>query len=70
MSPEPFSNWALSVLGDGVSLLGAILVTFHPIVIGGIAAAAALVSIFLVRWLWTSMRKLFRRPVSSATGTA
>jgi hypothetical protein len=59
VSPEPFSNWALSVAGDAVTFLGALLVSFHPLVIGGIVAVAVIVSLVLLRWLWKSMRKLF-----------
>jgi hypothetical protein len=61
-SPEPFSNWALSFAGDGLTLLGALLVSFHPLVLGAIAVAAALLSFVLVRWLWRSMRRLFSAP--------
>jgi hypothetical protein len=61
-SPEPFSNWALSLSGDAITLLGALLVSFHPIVLGSIAVAAAVLSLFLLRWLWRSMRRLFSAP--------
>jgi hypothetical protein len=59
VSPEPFSNWALSLAGDAVTLLGAVLVSFHPVVLGGIVAVAVIVSLVLLRWLWRSMQKLF-----------
>lgn len=61
LSPEPFSNWGLSLAGDAITLLGALLVSFHPLVLGTIALTAVIVSFVLVRWLWTSMRKLFAR---------
>lgn len=60
-SPEPFSNWILSLAGDALSLVGAALLSFHPLVLGTIAVIAALISIFLLRWLWHSLRKLFTR---------
>ncbi len=69
MSPEPFSNWALSLLGDAITFPGAVLVSFHPLILGGIALAAFLVSIVLLGWIWRSMRKLFHRssqPISPA----
>jgi len=59
-SPEPFSNWALSLLGDGISFLGSLLMIFHPIVIAAIVVAAVAVSVVLFRWLLRSIRRLFR----------
>jgi hypothetical protein len=67
LSPEPFSNWGLSLAGDALTFLGALLVSFHPIVLGAIALAAVLVSVVMVRWLWRSMRRLImRQPATSA----
>lgn len=62
-SPEPFSNWAMSFAGDALSLAGAALLSFHPMILGAIAAV---LSIFLLRWLWRAMRKLFHRPVTAS----
>ena len=59
MSPEPFSNWTLSLLGDAVTFLGALLMSFHPLVLGGIVVVAVIVSLVLLRWLWRSLKKLF-----------
>ncbi len=66
LSPEPFSNWGLSLAGDALTFVGALLVSFHPLVLGAIALVAVLVSVFMVRWLWRSMRRLVtRNPVAS-----
>jgi hypothetical protein len=59
-SPEPFSNWGLSLLGDGISFLGSVLMVVHPVVIGAIVITAVVVSVVLFRWLFRSMRRLFR----------
>ena len=59
-SPEPFSNWGLSLLGDGISILGSLLMIFHPVVIAAIVIAAVAVCVILFRWLLRSIRRLFR----------
>ena len=59
-SPEPFSNWGLSLLGDGISFLGSLLMIFHPVVIAAIVIAAVAVCVILFRWLLRSIRRLFR----------
>ena len=64
-SPEPFSNWAMSFAGDVLSLGGAALLSFHPLIVGTIAAIAVILSAFLLRWLWRAMRKAFHRGPSA-----
>lgn len=60
-SPEPFSNWILSVVEDIVAIAGAILAFLFPVV------AMALVLIFLCLALWLlpkivrALREQFRR---------
>src|ERR1039457_782138 len=69
-SPEPFSNWMLSLFGDAVSFLGTLFMVRHPIVLGAIVAAAPLASFLLFRWVFRSLRKLFQtRLQPSATST-
>ena len=72
VSPEPFSNWALSLAGDAITFVGALLVSFHPVVLGGIVLALIAVSLFLLRLLWKSLRQLFadRRRVPRADVSA
>lgn len=67
-SPEPFSNWALSLGGDIITFLGALLVSFHPVVLGGIVLVCLVVSVVLLRWFWRSMQKLFSRHTPSTAG--
>src|SRR5215210_2138927 len=52
-SPEPFSNIALSLLEDGLAVVGTWLAVSHPYVM------MVLVSIFLVLFAWVSP-KIFR----------
>jgi hypothetical protein len=64
-SPEPFSNIALSLMGDALAVGGTLLMSIHPAVLVAIVAVAVILSIVLVRWLWNSMRRLFRRRAAS-----
>lgn len=62
-SPEPFSNFGLSVLGDAIAVGGSLLMTLHPAIIIGIVLAATAISVLVMRWIWRRMRGLFgRRP--------
>ncbi len=60
-SPEPFSNVALSLLGDVVTLGGTLLMAVHPVVLIGIVLVAVVVSILLFRWVIRSLKRLFER---------
>jgi hypothetical protein len=59
-SPEPFSNVALSLLGDAIAFGGSLLMTTHPAVLFVIVLAAVLVSIVIFRWIFRWFRKVFR----------
>lgn len=60
-SPEPFSNVALSLLGDAVTFGGTLLMTFHPIVVFCLVMAAVLISLLLFRYLLRALRRIFSR---------
>lgn len=53
LSPEPVSNWALSLFEDGLAILGTVLAVIAPILI------AILLVIFLIFFFWF-MPKVFR----------
>ena len=59
-SPEPFSNIALSVAGDVLTVGGTLLMAIHPIVWIAIVAIALVVSIIVIRWIARSLARLFR----------
>jgi hypothetical protein len=67
-SPEPFSNIALSLLGDVLTLGGTALMAVHPVVILGVVIVAVGLSVLLVRMIWKLMSRLFtsRSSVSPA----
>jgi hypothetical protein len=62
-SPEPFSNWVLSVLGDlFVVALGFITMMF-PLVALGISLAILVAMVMIARWVW----KWLTRPAPQAS---
>jgi hypothetical protein len=65
-SPEPFSNIALSLLGDALAVGGTLLMSVHPAALIAIVIAALILSIVLLRWMWSSLRRMFRRSAASA----
>jgi hypothetical protein len=62
LSPEPVSNWALSLFEDGLAILGTVLAVVAPVLI------AIILIIFLIFFFWF-MPKVFRavRRVTGAT---
>jgi hypothetical protein len=66
-SPEPVSNVLLSLAGDGLSVGGSVLAVSHPLVFLVIVAVAVLASLFLFRWIYRSLRRLFVRPPNPET---
>ena len=59
-SPEPFSNWALSVAEDGLVITVGLLALSHPFAAAIIVIAALGVIIFTVSWLVRRFRTLSR----------
>ena len=64
-SPEPFSNIALSILGDGMVPAALWLATAHPVALLAFVAVAALVmgaiTVLLIRFLRAFVGRLRRR---------
>jgi hypothetical protein len=59
-SPEPFSNVALSLIGDAVAFGGTLLMSVHPAVLCVIVIAAVVLSIVIVHWIVRWFRRVFR----------
>ena len=59
-SPEPFSNVALSVGEDALAIFLTWFATRHPYWAAGIVAALLVLIVVPARWVWRSMRALFR----------
>jgi hypothetical protein len=71
-SPEPFSNVALSLAGDAVTVGGTALMVHHPVAILVCVGVAIILSIVMVRFIWKLMRRLFlgRVPARSSVASA
>jgi hypothetical protein len=59
-SPEPFSNMALGLAGDVVSVGGAVLMAAHPVAAVVLVVLAVIFSVLLVRWIFRMMRRMFK----------
>ena len=68
-SPEPFSNIALSLLEDALSLGALWLATQHPVAFGIILCVVLALSVWLLALLWRFLAALVRR-VRTWLGTA
>jgi Domain of unknown function (DUF4126) len=58
-SPEPFSNVALSLLGDALTFGGTLLMTVHPAVLIAIVLIAVAVSVVLFSWIVRWLKRVF-----------
>jgi hypothetical protein len=59
-SPEPISNWTLSLGEDGLAIFLTWFATQHPYAAIAIVALLLIVIIVLTRWIVRSLRALFR----------
>jgi hypothetical protein len=59
-SPEPLSNAALSVGEDALAIFLTWFATRHPHWAAAIATAFLVIIVVLARWVWRSLRALFR----------
>ncbi len=63
-SPEPFSNFALSIAEDAFTIFVTWFATQHPFMAAGIVLAMVVVIVLLIRFVVRALRALFRpRPV-------
>ena len=63
-SPEPFSNWALSLTEDGFVLGLGLLALTHPVAAGVAVLAALAVIVVGLRWLLRGIRSTLRPKAS------
>lgn len=67
-SPEPVSNWTLSLLEDGLSVFLVWMAAQHPVLTAGIVLVLVVVAVLLIRKLWRFARQMvdrLRRPQPS-----
>ncbi len=66
VSPEPFSNILLSLVGDALTVGGTLLMTVHPIILIGVVLIGVVISVLLFRWVAHSLKRLFQRRPATA----
>ncbi len=69
-SPEPFSNVALSLLGDGFVPLALWLSWAHPLAFFAVLAVGVVAMVATVVVLWRFLRGIFARPRGGASAPA
>ncbi|HEX8396507.1 MAG TPA: DUF4126 domain-containing protein [Pyrinomonadaceae bacterium] len=60
LSPEPVSNWFLSIVEDIIAFTGAILAVFAPILIGIIVLVFLVIFFMILPRVVRTMRRMFR----------
>ena len=63
-SPEPFSNWILSLLEDGFVVGLALLAMKYPLAAGIVVLVGLAIIIAFARWIWLALRRRFRGSAS------
>ena len=69
-SPEPFSNWGLSLLEDGLVLGAVWLATQHPLLFGVALVLTLALSVLLLIVLFKFLRAVLRRVASVFSASA
>lgn len=61
LSPEPFSNWAASLVEDALVPAGLWLALVHPVSFLVLLALGAIAAILMLRWIWGGLQALAAR---------
>jgi hypothetical protein len=61
VSPEPVSNWTLSIAEDGLAVLLSWLAATHPILTAGIVVALVILAVLLIWRLFRFFRQVVSR---------
>ncbi len=69
-SPEPFSNWGLSFMEDGMTVGAVWLATQHPVAFGFALVVALVLSVLLLVLLFKFLRAVLRRVSSLFSASA
>ena len=55
-SPEPFSNWILSILGDGFVIGLAVIALKYPLIAFGVSVTILILIVLILRTIWKWLR--------------
>jgi hypothetical protein len=61
-SPEPFSNWVLSLLGDVFVVAMGFVTMMFPLLALGISLAILIAMALVARWVWKWLRRPAAQP--------
>ena len=71
-SPEPFSNWILSFLGDGFVIGLAVIALKYPLIALGVSVTILILIVLILRTIWKWLRGVTApatgRPISTGAG--
>ncbi len=59
-SPEPVSNWVLSLIEDGIAIVGAMLAVFAPFIIAGVLFVFVILFLWFFPKVYRAIRRLFK----------
>lgn len=60
-SPEPFSNWILSLTGDAIAIFFSWMAATYPLLTGVVALVLAIVAVFVIWKLFGFLRRVIER---------
>jgi hypothetical protein len=69
-SPEPFTNWALSLLEDAFVVVSTIVAAIHPAVALAIVALFLALAVAFAVFLWRGLKRIFRSAFGHRPGAA
>jgi hypothetical protein len=68
-SPEPVSNWTLSLLEDGLAVFLVWMASEYPLLTAGIVLVLVILAVLLIRKLWRFSRQLVEKFRRRSTAT-
>ena len=68
LSPEPVSNWVLSIVEDVIAFVGTLLAVFAPVIIAGVLVVFALVFAWFFPKIFRALRRMLRAIMSFFSG--
>jgi hypothetical protein len=60
LSPEPVSNWLLSLIEDVIAFVGTLLAVFAPLIIAGVLIVFVLIFLWFFPKVFRAVRRLFK----------
>lgn len=68
LSPEPVSNWLLSLIEDVIAFVGTLLAVFAPLIIAGVLIVFVLTFLWFFPKVFRAVRRLFKAAAAFLRG--